>query len=170
VSGSVRAAAGWVLAALATLAVVGLSRVPYAEERAGGGEVRLAWRWKSERVRLCRKLAPAEVAKLPAHMRRTEDCQRSLRPWRLEASVDGAAAADDTIRARGAESDRPLFVFRRVSVAPGSHAVRVRFSPVGEGGPPPVGLDTVVTVAPRRVVLVTMDEDTGRLVLRTAAP
>ncbi|HXY19775.1 MAG TPA: hypothetical protein VEH83_07225 [Gemmatimonadales bacterium] len=169
-SGPVRAAAGWALAALATLAVVGLSRVPWAEERAAGAELRLAWRWKSERVRRCRTLSPAEVAKLPAHMRRTEDCQRGLRPWRLEVAVDGAAAADDTIRARGAESDRPLFVFRRVPVAPGSHVLQVRFSPVGEGGPPPVGLDTVVSVAARRAVLVTMEEDTGRLALRAAAP
>jgi len=170
VSGPLRALAGLALAAGATLGVVGLSRVPYAEDRGAAGELRLAWRWKSERVRQCRKLSPAEVAKLPAHMRRAEDCQRGLRPWRLVVAVDGGAASDDTIRARGAESDRPLFVFRRLPLAPGSHAVRVRFSPVGEGGPAAVGLDTVVGIAARRVVLVTMAEDTSRLVFRTASP
>jgi hypothetical protein len=73
-----------------------------------------------------------------------------------------------TIRARGAESDRPLFVFRRIRLAPGPHALAVRFTPVGGGAP--LGLETVVSVAERRVVLVTLDEDVRRLVVRTGSP
>jgi len=170
VNPAVRRALAWGFAAVVTLAIVGLSRVPYAEERTGDGELRLAWRFRSDRMRQCRTLTAEELAKLPAHMRQAEDCRRALRPYRLEITVDGGPASDDTIRARGAESDRPLFVFRRIRLRPGPHGVHVRFSPVGEGGAPPVALDTTLVMSERRVLLVTMDEDAGRLVVRTSPP
>lgn len=160
---------GWGVAVAVTVAVVALSQVPWAEERTADAELRLAWRFTSERVRQCRKLTPEEQARLPAHMRRAEDCRRGLRPYRLQIGLDGGAVADDTVRPRGAESDRPLFVYRRLRLAPGSHAVRVAFTPVG-GGTLALALDTVVGVAARRVALVTLDEDAGRLVVRTALP
>jgi len=197
----VRRAAQVVVAAVVTLAIVGLSRVPYAAVRSEDGELRLAWRFRSERVSACRKLSDAEQAALPAHMRRKEDCTRGLRPYRLtvqvgapSAGVTGEAAAValvDTVRARGAESDRPLFVFRRIPLAPGRYAVRVEFAAVGLGGPAPAGeagqrsagsaaagndsgavlqLDATLTIGPRRVVLVTYDDDAKRLVVRTAVP
>jgi hypothetical protein len=158
---------GWALAVAVTLGVVGLSRAPYAVERGDHAEIRLAWRFKSERVRSCRALRPEELANVPEHMRQTEVCERGLRPYRLAVSLDGTALPDDTIRARGAEGDRPLFVFRRFAVAPGSHALRVAFTPVG-GGRDTLALDTAVVLAARRVALLTLDEDSGRLVVRTA--
>ena len=197
----VRRAAQVVVAAVVTLAIVGLSRVPYAAVRSEDGELRLAWRFRSERVSACRKLSDAEQAALPAHMRRTEDCTRGLRPYRLTVEVAGAAASVpdgapgpdqsagvrgraaavstvDTVRARGAESDRPLFVFRRIPLAPGRYAVRVEFAAVGRGGPASAGpdgraalrLDTMLTIGPRRVVLVTYDDDAKRLEVRTGVP
>lgn len=167
------------VAAAVTLLIVGLSRVPYTAVPSEDGELRLAWRYRSERVQRCRQLSEAERAALPAHMRRKEDCSRGLRPYRLTVEVateaPGAAAGAriavvDTVRARGAESDRPLFVFRRIPLPPGRHEVRVEFSPIGEGGHAPMRVDTSVTFARRQVVLVTYDEDAGRLVVRTALP
>ncbi|MEK7667721.1 MAG: hypothetical protein AAB409_03645, partial [Gemmatimonadota bacterium] len=116
-----------VVAAAVTLAIVGLSRVPYAAEPSEDAELRLAWRYRSERVQQCRRLSEEEQERLPAHMRRTEDCTRGLRPYRLTVAVDGAEAGEadegrerdegraapagvsfvDTVRARGAASDRP---------------------------------------------------------------
>ena len=49
-----RRALGLVVGAAATATMVGLSRVPYAASRSEDGELRLAWRWRSERVELCR--------------------------------------------------------------------------------------------------------------------
>jgi hypothetical protein len=165
----VRRVLGWILAAAVTLALVGLSRVPYAVERGGGGEIRLAWRFKSERVRRCRTRTPEELARLPDYLRQAEDCERGLRPYRLAVSLDGRATPEDTIRARGAESDRPLFVFRRLAVEPGAHALQVAFTPVGEGKDT-LRLDTTIALSRGRVALVTLDEDRGRLVVRTALP
>ncbi len=166
---TLRRVLGWMLAGAVTLGIVGLSRLPYAHERGAGAEIRLAWRFRSERVSRCRQLTPEELARLPEHMRQAESCERGLRPYRLGISLDGDLMSDDTVRARGAESDRPLFVFRRVPVAPGAHALRIAFTPVGEGRDT-LTLDTAITLAARRVALVTLDENVGRLVVRTALP
>lgn len=166
---ALRRVLGWVLASAVTLALVGLSHLPYAAGRNGDAEIRLAWRFKSERVRRCRTRTAEELAQLPDYLRQAEDCERGLRPYLLAVSLDGRAASEDTIRARGAEGDRPLFVLRRLEVEPGTHALRVSFTPVG-GGRDTLTLDTTIALGLRRVALVTLDQDQGRLVVRTALP
>lgn len=162
---------GGLLAAAVTAGVVALSRAPYTAAPGNDGELRLAWRWRSERVELCRQRGAEELAKLPAHMRSATACERRLRPYRLEVWVDGRPALNDSVRAKGAEADRPLSVFRRLPLAPGRYEVRVVFSPLAVAGDSahaaPSVLETSVVVAPRQVVLVTMDTDRGVLVART---
>lgn len=166
---ALRRALGLALAAAVTLAIVGLSRVRYAARQGAAGEIRLAWRFKSERVRRCRTRTPEELARLPEYLRQAEDCERELRPYLLAVSLDGRTSPEDTIRARGAEGDRPLFVFRQLTVEPGAHALQIHFTPVG-GGSDTLRLDTTIALASRRVALVTLDQDLGRLVVRTALP
>jgi len=157
------AAAG--VTALLALALAVLSRVPWAAVPGEDGELRLAWQYKSQPVEQCRRLSAEELAKLPAHMRRETVCERRLRAYLLEVTVDDTARIADTVRARGASSDRPLGVFAHVALAPGRHAARVMFSPIG-GGHEPLAVETTVTVAPRQVWLVTLDEERGRLAVR----
>jgi len=168
-----RKMAAGLFAAAVTALIVAMSRVPYTAAETNDGELRLAWRWRSERVELCRNRSEEELAKLPVHMRSATACERRLRPWRLEVRVDGRVVADDQVRATGAEGDRPLSVFRRLPLAPGRYTVSVVFSPLAVAGdtaiapPPPRILDASLVVAPRQVVLVTMDTDRGVLVVRT---
>ena len=197
-----RSVLGGVVAVAATAGVVALSNLPYAVAPGEEGELRLAWRWPSERVEQCRRLSAAEQAKLPAHMRRTVECRRGLRPYLLEVLVDGRRLAYDSVLARGAGSDRPLAVFRRLPLTRGRHTVRVVFSPVtapaGPGVDPddsedaeapdqaegsaaapdhrgaratPVAgslvIEAPVVVAPRQVVLITVDAERNVLVMRT---
>ena len=177
-----RRVAGGLLAVGLTFALAALSQVPYSEHRADEALVRFAWRFRSDKVQRCRTRTPQELAKLPVHMRQPQACEGGLRPYRLVIEVDGTTRGDDTIRASGATADRPLFVLEEVAVAPGRHAVKVRFEPLGSGergaglssegagsvAPPPLLLDTVVTLGVRHVALVTLDTDRGILVLRTA--
>ncbi len=172
----VRVVIGGLVAVATTAALVGVSQVPWTASAGDGGELRLAWRWRSERVERCRRRSAEELARLPVHMRKAEVCERGLRPYALRVTVDGRSAALDTVRAAGAEADRPLSVFRRLPLAPGRYSVSVSFEAVAVGSDTSrsatrtMGLDTTVVIAPRRVVLVTLDEDTGRLVIRTAPP
>jgi hypothetical protein len=155
--------------ALMTLALVGLSRVPWSAAPGEDGALRLAWQYRSQPIERCRAATPEELAKLPQHMRRSTICERGLRPYVLEVSVDGGAAHADTVRARGARADRPLGVFAQVPLAPGAHAVRVTFTPLG-GGHAPLALDTTLIVARRQVWLVTLDAGGGALELRERLP
>jgi hypothetical protein len=154
---------------LMTLALVGLSRVPWSAAPATDGALRLAWQYKSQPVERCRTATPEELTKLPQHMRRTTICERELRSYRLEVALDGGAAHVDTVRARGARADRPLAVFGQVPVRPGTHAVRITFAPIG-GGHEPLTLDTTIAVVPRQVWLVTLDAGGTVLELRERLP
>ncbi len=164
-----RRALGVVVAAGLTLAIVGLSWVPWTVEDAESAVLRLAWRYPSQLVEACRPLSAEEQARQLPHMRRTVECARALRPYLLEVAVDGRQVASDSIWARGARADRPLSVFRELRLEPGSRAVRVTFTPYGADGGAPLALETTLVTAPRRVVLVTVGAD-RRFEVRTAMP
>ena len=169
----VRALVGATVAAALTALVVALSRVGWTAEPSAQGELRLAWRFRSERVTQCRAATAQELANLPEHMRQKMICGSRLRPYRLEVAVDGSVAADDTVRPRGARADRPLGIFRQVSLAPGSHRARLVFTPLPIGTDSlgaPIVFDTSVTLSSRQVLLVTYDEQARRLVVRDRAP
>ena len=183
-----RALAGGLLAVLVMAAVVGLSWVPWVAAPGNDGELRLAWRWRSERVEQCRRLSEDELRQRPVHMRVALACERALRPYLLDVEADGRRIVLDSVRARGAESDRPLSVFRRLPLPAGRHAIRVSFRPLavpgdssehdgrgdheeheGKEEAAPLELEVTTVLAPRQVVLVTLDDENRVLVLKTTA-
>ncbi len=174
-SGVARGVIGTAVAAALTLALVGLSRVPYTAVPSDDGALRLAWRYKSEHVDQCRRRTAEELERLPAHMRTELVCERRLRPYALRAALDDGDLLADTVRAGGARADRPLSLFRQVAVRPGRHRVRVSFEPIGPAADTALArrrlaVDTLLVFAPRQVVLVTLDEARGVLVVRTREP
>lgn len=167
--------------AAASLALLGaLSRVPYAAEPGAQALLRLAWRARGERVEQCRRLTPAELARVPAHMRQEFQCASRIVPYRLRVALDGREVINALVQAAGARHDRPLYVFRELRVPPGPHALAVRFAraeTVPAAGredetttPPELRLDTAVLFLSRRAALVTYDEEQRRLTLIAAAP
>lgn len=174
-----RRAIGGMVAVSACALLALLSGVPYSAESAQGAIIRLAWRARGERVRRCRRPTPEELSKLPAHMRPEQICERGITPYRLRATVDDVPRLNQLVRAGGAQSDRPLFVFSELSVSPGVHRVAIEFERVeeahgdsaaaGAGVPEPhatphrLTLDETVRLAPRAIVLVTYDDDEQRL-------
>lgn len=162
-TGPVRLGVGGLVAAMLVAATAGLSRVPWTAERSDHAVVRLAWRFRSELVEACRPIPPEEQARQPVHMRRTEECSRGLRPYRLVVTVGGAALLQDSVAAGGARADRPLSLFREIRLPPGTHRVRVRFEPYGAGTR--LAIDTMLALAPRQIAVVTVDQG-GRLVVR----
>lgn len=149
-------AAGLAAAALAATAV--LSQLP-AGATPEHGAIRLAWRLPGQSWRDCRPLTPTEIARLPAHMRRTEECRTVYLHYRLRVWLDGRAAVDRPVAPLGARGDRPLYVEADLTAAPGRHALRVEFVPVED--PRQVGqrlalADTLI-VEPGRARLVGYD-------------
>lgn len=162
--------------ALAVTAGVGaLSRVPYRAEASSDPLVRLSWRARGIRVEECRRVPPEELEKLPVHMRRAEDCVGRILPYRLAVTIDGEPAVDEIVEASGARADRPLFVFREITVSPGRHTLDVTFRVEGEAPsdslvqdatPRFLELSATVDLEADQVALVTYDAERRELVLR----
>jgi hypothetical protein len=89
--------------------------------------LRLAWTARPERIEDCRPQSEEELAKLPAHMRQAVVCEGTTAAYRLEVRRDGALIAHQIVRGGGLRHDRPLYVFRDISLPPGDAAISVRF-------------------------------------------
>ena len=165
-------------AGLALLAAA--SQVPYAHDTAQAAELRLAWRARSAHVDACRRRTADELARLPIHMRQELVCERRVAPYRLVLTLDDSTVVDHLVEAAGARADRPLYVFQKLALAPGTHGLRVAFHRQGgaptdttagddrRSAPPQLDLDTTVTLTAGRAALVTYDENARRLYVVTA--
>jgi hypothetical protein len=174
-----RRAAGLLFGVVLTLALVALSRVPYAIERTDDAMVRLSWRTATAFLEECRAVSAEELERTPVHMRRDRVCEGRLLPYRLHVELDGAPVLDRLVHGAGARQDRPLSVFHELRVPPGVHDVRVRWLPelqdsgapgaaidAADDAPPALELATTLTLDPRDVALITYDGSLRRLVVR----
>ena len=117
---------GIAAALLMTVGISWASAVRMASSPAVG-VLRLAWTARPERIEECRPQSEEELAKLPAHMRQAVVCEGTPATYRLEVRRDGALIADQIVRGGGLRHDRPLYVFRDISLPYGDAAIRVRF-------------------------------------------
>ena len=119
-------AIGMATAVLVTVGITWASsvRLPLSPEVAF---LRLAWTARPERIEDCRPQHEEELAKLPAHMRQAVVCTGTTATYRLEVLREGAVIADQIVRGGGLRHDRPLYVFRDISLPPGDAAIAVRF-------------------------------------------
>lgn len=162
----------WSVSVALVAGVAALSRVPVTFSTPDQAHLRLSWGISGVPLRACRPLSPEELERLPPHMRNPKACIGRIAPYALDVRVDGRPALADTVRPGGVHGDRPVYVLADLPVAPGPHQVVVGFRALlPEGAPIPEGPDSLgwkgtVTMGPREVALVTLDEDEGRLVLR----
>jgi hypothetical protein len=184
-----------VLAVGATLGIRGLSHVPFAAERDPRAVVRLSWRVLGQQIEECRRLSAEELQQLPAHMRREEVCEGRVAPYRLNVLVDGALADSGLVRASGARQDRPIYVFREISIDPGEHRLEISFiserpavsersdsgteqAPAGgatgtvrtaDAAPAELRFDHRIELAPREIALIVYNSERRELVLQARA-
>jgi len=93
-------------------------------------QLRLAWRLVGQRAKVCRTLTAVEIAKLPLHMRKKEDCQERNFDYALRLVIDGHEVLTRTISPSGVRGDRPIFVQEDFPLLPGTYKVQVEFNPV----------------------------------------
>jgi hypothetical protein len=159
---------------LAALAIAALSRLPFAEADPVTSVVRLSWRTQGVQIRECRQLTEEELARIPEHMRRTEECVGRVTDYELVVAVDGALALVDTVSPSGARRDRPVYVFRDLSVSPGPHTVEVTFVPLlppdldGVDGAEALTWDGTVDLTAGERALITLDAAGASLLRRDA--
>lgn len=144
----------------------------------GAAALRLSFVARPERIEVCRELDAEEQAALPAHMRRTRECDGRAATYRMAIDVDGAPHREAILHGSGLRRDRSIFVLDESLLAPGDRRVRVTITRVELAEGPidsanmargvmarDIRLDTTVHVAPGSVALVTFEQ--GVLHLRT---
>lgn len=90
----------------------------------GTGMLKLSFSHGGERT--CRELTEAELAGLPANMRRTEICDRRRAPVYVELDLDGETVFHALLPPGGLSGDGPSRVFERFVLPAGAHDVAVR--------------------------------------------
>lgn len=151
------------MAVVATLLLGALSRAPLRWVAPDEAAIRLTWRLRGAEVESCIRPTPEELERLPPHMRNPDACAGRMPEFRLTVRVDDRLLLEEKVSGAGARGDRPLYVFRELRVRPGSRALKVDFVAEGEEVQRlrELRLDTLVTLAPGEVVLVTHDAGMG---------
>jgi hypothetical protein len=165
VSTTLRRTAAVLLAVAVTVAIAGLSRVPYAASPTDDGVLRLSWRIPGEMVETCRQLTEEEIARRPVHMRREVECERRVLPYTLTVRIGGEMVMRETVQPGRGRGVRPLGVHRELPLPPGAYEVEVVWYPEMEDLEAEVDAErsfriaTALRLDPGDVALVTYDTD-----------
>lgn len=131
--------------------------------------VRLSWRTAPIRIESCRRLTEEELAAIPAHMRRAEECTGGYADYELSLRIGGIASLTDTIAPAGLRGDRPVYVFVDQPVPPGVHEVAVSFRALVPAdfdaeAAAPLTWGGTLQLEPREIGLISLTADGRRLV------
>jgi len=145
------------------------SAFPWRGSDPGAAEVRVAFKHVAAFEEAGTALSPEELAKLPRHMRPTN--QERVRTGRrvdtlLTVSVDGRVLLDRHYRPGGLRHDGPTFGYEELALSPGRHLLEVSLAdrrPEGAEAATPRRwqLREELDVAGGRALLVEFSEDTG---------
>lgn len=159
-----------VVSAAILLAIGALSEVPTIHAGSDEALLRLSWRLQGVAVEECRPLTAEELERIPAHMRRTEECTREVMDYELRVAGVPPGELVDTVSPSGARRDRPVYVFRDLEVNPGTYDVEVTFSAlvpddfVPDERPLTYSWGGRIALSPAEVALVTLDDSGEKLV------
>lgn len=102
------------------------SRPAYQQFPAGMAQIKMSFAHGGARKIDCRKLTPAEIAKLPANERRPNTCTRERIPLHVQLTLDGELLYDDVLEATGLSKDGPSRTYQKLIVPAGPHLIVVR--------------------------------------------
>lgn len=96
---------------------------PYDERLA---QIKVSFRVSGASTIECRRLTPAEIAKLPPNMRHATECPRERLPVLVEIELDGKMLYTAAVPPTGIWKDGPSKLYERFTVAPGRHTLVAR--------------------------------------------
>lgn len=172
VSSMLRRAVASLITAVLLAGIGSLSSLPYRMV-ATSSVLRMAIRLPGQVIENCRTRTAEELAKMSAHMRSSQDCQRQSIDYEATVKIDGEIRLRQTVTAAGARSDRPLILEHDLELPGGPHQIEVEFVP--EEGAPAEALSLNASFNESfeagRIWLVTYDSNTHTLSYsKTAVP
>jgi hypothetical protein len=154
-----RLAARCVVYALAAAGIGWFSAAPaYRAFPDDTAEVRLSFSRAGEHTAECRRLTPEEIAALPPNMRRPLDCPRSRVPVRVELLLDGERLYEASVPPSGLADDGNSVVYRKFTVTPGRHTLRVRMNDTRSEQSFPFDQEHDFEIAPGEILVVDFDK------------
>lgn len=117
-------------AAASALLLAGLARASAAPLPLRGAEsarIRLSFNARPERIEVCREVSAQELAEREEHMRQRVECDGRFATYALRVDADGRPLDEAVVRGAGLRHDRPLYLLRELSLAPGTHHIAVSF-------------------------------------------
>ncbi|MFN2317066.1 MAG: hypothetical protein ABR551_01045 [Gemmatimonadales bacterium] len=173
----------WLLGAAMVAGLVAASHAPWRAHPEPDGVLRLNLSARPERIERCRTLSEAELASRPAHMRQPVICDGEAAGYRLVVSQNGEPVLNEALSGGGARRDRPIHLLREFPIPVGTVQLSITLdridaadsvavdtaaaTRIAEALPRALRLDTTVTVASHRVVMVTYDPRQRRLLALT---
>ncbi len=97
--------------------------------------LRVALSARPERVENCRTLSDEELAELPQHMRQRVVCDGVTARYNFQVLRDDVLLASAEVRGGGLRHDRQLYLFRELSLPPGTAMLEVRLTRIDSGTP-----------------------------------
>lgn len=174
----------WLLGAGVMAGLAAASHAPWRAHPEPDGVLRLNLSARPERLERCRTLSEEELASRPAHMRQPVICDGEAASYRLVVTRDGAPVFDAELTGGGARRDRPIHLLQEFPIPTGAVHLAVALdridtpdsvaldtasaTRISEALPRALRLDTTVTVAANRVVMVSYDPRQRRLRALTA--
>lgn len=128
--------------------------------------IKLSFDHQGARVAPCRDLTEAEIAALPAHKRKTQDCPRGRLPVSVEVLMDGAVLFAATERATGIADDGPSRFSGRAEVPAGEHVLVLRLRDRDRAAGFDHESSVTVTLEPARILVIGFDAERTAFVTR----
>jgi ferredoxin len=82
--------------------------------------------------RHCRELSDEEIAQRPAHMRVSKECSRERWPVMVRLEIDGQSRLNQIYAPTGLWSDGAAYVYQKLVLTPGLHAITLHIQEVRE--------------------------------------
>ncbi len=130
------------------------------------GVVLLSFVYGADRHADCRRLTAEEIARLPANMRKAEDCPRRRRPLYVELDLDDRPIFRAALPPTGIAGDGPSRVYRRFVVPAGEHDVKVRMRDTARAEGFDHRGERRVAIAPEQLLVVDFRADAKEFVFR----
>jgi hypothetical protein len=164
----VRRAVGLALVLAILAAATGyLSAWPrYRSLAPGDAVIKLSIAHLGAREGECRQLSAEEIATLPQHKRKTEECPRGRLPVAVEVLLDGAGLFAREENPAGFSRDGASRFYERASVASGPHELTLRLRDTARTGGFDHEATESVVLLPAQVLVIGFDSESRVFTLR----
>jgi hypothetical protein len=120
-------------------------------------------------VQDCRRRSAAEIAALPANMRKPLDCPRGRAPVLVEVELGGKIIVSESVPPSGLFGDGPSQIYQNFVIPSGSYTlvVRMRDSTRDEGFD--YQREAQVVIAPRQRFVIGFQAEAGGIIFATSS-